>query len=97
MGGNFHLTLTALANDLGFVPKLCRPYRAQTQGKVEHFNRYLRESFYHPLASQLKSVGLQVDVETANREVSRWLAEGVNVRGHAVLQPVDRWQVERSA
>jgi transposase len=95
----FHPGLLALANDLGFVPKLCRPYRAKTKGKVERFNRYLRESFYNPLASQLKGSGLRVDVETANREVSRWLAEVANVRVHAGLQqrPVDRGQVERSA
>lgn len=95
----FHPGLLALADELGFVPKLCRPYRAQTKGKVERFNRYLRENFYNPLASQLKGSRLQVDVETANREVSRWLAEVANVRVHALLQqrPVDRWSVERSA
>jgi transposase len=95
----FHPGLLALADELGFVPKLCRPYRAKTKGKVERFNRYLRESFYNPLASQLKSAGLQVDVETANREVSRWLAEVANVRVHTGLQqrPVDRWSIERGA
>jgi transposase len=95
----FHLGLLALADELGFVPKLCRPYRAKTPGKVERFNRYLRENFYNPLASRLKAVGLQVDVQTANQEVSHWLAEVANVRVHAGLQqrPVDRWQEERAA
>lgn len=92
----FHPGLLSLAKELGFVPKLCRPYRARTKGKVERFNRYLRESFYNPLASRLKSVGLQVDAATANREVERWLAEVANVRLHATLneRPVDRWRVE---
>lgn len=40
----------------GFVPKLCRPYRAKTKGKVERFNGYLRRSF--PLASKLAQAGL---------------------------------------
>ena len=29
----------------GFVPRLCRPYRAQTKGKVERFIRYLSAAF----------------------------------------------------
>lgn len=37
----------------GFVPRLCKPYRAKTKGKVERFNGYLRRSFYNPLASRL--------------------------------------------
>jgi len=93
----YHAGLLSLADELGFVPRLCRPYRAKTKGKVERFNRYLRESFYNPLASCLKGAGLPVDVETANREVQRWLAEVANVRHHATLgeRPLDRWQRER--
>ena len=95
----FHPGLLSLAKELGFVPKLCRPYRAKTKGKVERFNRYLRESFYNPLASRLKGAGLQVDVATANREVVRWLSEVANIRLHATLEerPLDRWQRERDA
>ena len=32
------------ARHAGFVPRLCRPYRARTKGKVERFIRYLRAS-----------------------------------------------------
>ncbi len=32
------------ARHCGFVIKLCRPFRARTQGKVECFNGYLRRS-----------------------------------------------------
>jgi transposase len=32
------------AHHHGFLPRLCRPYRAQTKGKVERFIRYLRHS-----------------------------------------------------
>lgn len=85
------------AKHYGFVPKLCRPYRAKTKGKVERFNRYLRESFFVPLAARFRQGGLLVDVGSANREVGRWLAEIANVREHATLheRPVDRWQRER--
>jgi hypothetical protein len=87
------------ARHYGFVPKLCKPYRAKTKGKVERFNRYLRESFYVPLESRLRQAGLVVDAQTANHEVRRWLAEVANVRVHATLleRPRERWERERSA
>ena len=31
----------------GFLPRSCRPYRAQTKGKVERPIRYIRESFFY--------------------------------------------------
>jgi transposase len=37
--------LLDLARDYGFKPKACRPYRAQTKGKVKRFNGYLKQSF----------------------------------------------------
>ncbi len=88
----FHPGLLQLAGDLGFVPRLCRPYRARTKGKVERFNRYLRESFYNPLASRVRGVVLEAG--TANRFVLDWLADVANVRIHATLKerPKDRWQ-----
>lgn len=92
----FHPGLLQLANDTGFVVRLCRPYRAKTKGKVERFNRYLRESFFNPLASRLKGTGLLLDCSTANRRVTEWLAEIANVRQHATTQarPVDLWREE---
>ena len=30
-----------------FVPRACRPHRAQTKGKVERPIRYLRDSFFY--------------------------------------------------
>ena len=43
--------LKALAEACGFTPRLCRPYRAKTKGKVERFNSYLKGSFIVPLAT----------------------------------------------
>lgn len=90
----FHPGLVQLADDLGFIPRLCRPYRARTKGKVERFNRYLRESFYNPLAS--RTGHLVLDAASANRFVLEWLAEVANVRTHAGLghRPKDLWQDE---
>ena len=41
----FQAGLLDFAKHYGFQLKLCQPYRAQTKGKVERFNRYLRHSF----------------------------------------------------
>src|SRR5262249_41611492 len=68
------------ARHCGFRPRLCAPYRAQTKGKVERFIRYLRHSFYVPLASRLAQEGLIVDRQTANLAVRRWLREVGKVR-----------------
>jgi hypothetical protein len=73
----------------GFVPGLCRPYRAQTKGKVERFIGYLRSSFL--ARRQADSIG------DLNAAVERWLADVANVRVHATTgaRPVDRWPTER--
>jgi transposase len=74
--------MNEFAETCGFRPRLCRPYRAKTKGKVERFNSYLKGSFVLPLASSLEASGLWLDVEVANRHVRRWLDEVANVRIH---------------
>lgn len=93
----FHSGLWDLAKHFGFIPRLCRPYRAKTKGKVERFNRYLRYSFYHPLISRLKQAGLILDSVTANLEVRTWLDEVANCRIHGETKerPCDRLELER--
>lgn len=59
-----------LAERYGFTPKVCRPYRAQTEGKVERFNHYLKNSFVVPLTASLNQVNLLLDVEVAVGVVS---------------------------
>lgn len=66
----------------GFIPKVCRPYRAQTKGKVERFIHFLKYSFYYPLIGELRSSGLIVDEATANFKVLHWLNEVANQRCH---------------
>ncbi len=86
------------ARHCGFRPRLCQPYRAQTKGKVERFIRYLRGSFYVPLASRLAQDGLVVDREAANVAAARWLREVANPRVHATTGavPAERLAVERT-
>ena len=95
----FHTGLWDIAKHFGFMPRLCKPYRAKTKGKVERFNRYLRNSFYYPLLTRLKQGGLTLDVVTANIEGRTWLADVANCRIHGETgeRPCDRLEVERKA
>jgi transposase len=95
----FHSGLLDFAQHYGFVPKLCRPYRAKTKGKVERFNRYLRYSFYVPLVARLKQAGLGLDAVTANVEVLRWLRDVANQRIHGTtgVTPLSRLACEQAA
>jgi transposase len=94
----FHPGFLDFARHCGFRLRLCAPYRAQTKGKVERFIRYLRQSFYVPLASRLAQEGLIVDRETANLTVRRWLREVANVRVHGTTGevPAERLAIERT-
>lgn len=80
--------LMDLAEACGFTPRLCRPYRAKTKGKVERFNGYLKGSFLVPLAATLKASGLRLDAHLANQHVRRWLDEVANARVHATTRAV---------
>ena len=93
----YNRTFLDFAHHYGFLPRLCRPYRAQTKGKVERFIGYLRGSFYVPLASQLSPEGLKVDRDTANARVGTWLREVANARVHATTGeiPLKRLELER--
>jgi len=93
----FHAGFLDFARHCGFRPRLCQPYRAQTKGKVERFIRYLRGSFYVPLASRLAQEGLVVDRETANVAAVRWLREVANARVHGTTGevPAERLLTER--
>lgn len=80
--------LRQLAEECGFKPRLCRPYRAKTKGKVERFNGYLKGSFLVPLAASLEAAGLKLTPEVANGHVRRWLDEVANARVHATTKAV---------
>jgi transposase len=90
--------LRDLAEACGFSPRLCRPYRAKTKGKVERFNSYLKSSFLVPLAATLEANGLRLDAHLANLHVRRWLDEVANARVHATTRaiPAKRLAEERA-
>lgn len=91
-------TLLSLADQYGFTPRVCRPYRARTKGKVERFNGYLKPSFVIPLTTTLRQAGLTLDCATANAHVGPWLAQVANARTHGTTQerPCDRLVIERT-
>ena len=93
------LRLWDVAKHYNFQPRLCRPYRAKTKGKVERFNRYLRYSFHVPLVTRLRQAGVRLDRDTANVEVARWLREVANARIHGETQliPAEQLESERAA
>jgi transposase len=93
----FNATLLSVADEFGFRPRLCRPYRARTKGKVERFNHYLKNSFLVPLNATLKQSGLKLDVVAANAHIGPWLETVANTRVHATHgeQPIKRLILER--
>lgn len=95
----FHPGFLDFAGHCGFRPRLCRPYRAQTKGKVERFIRYLRGSFWVPLASRMAAESVLVDQAAANLAAGRWLREVANARVHATTGevPAERLERERPA
>ena len=79
-----------------FVPKFCKPYRAQTKGKVERFNRYLKENFYIPLKASLQGSGIEITPDVLNTHIFRWIQKS-NQRVHATTQekPQVRFEEEK--
>jgi len=79
-----------------FVPKFCKPYRAQTKGKVEKLNHYIKENFYIPLRASLKGSGIAITPELLNSYIFRWIAK-TNERVHATTneKPSKRFEIER--
>lgn len=76
------------ASHWGFRPRACRPYRAQTKGKVERPIRYVRENFVYG-REFLGDAHL-------DEERERWLAGTANVRVHATTKerPTERFARE---
>ena len=56
----FNATFAAFADHWGFTPRLCRPYRAQTKGKVESGVKYVQTQLRprpQPLPTSTTSIG----------------------------------------
>ena len=95
----FHPGLKDLAQHYTFMPRLCRPYRAKTKGKVERGIGYIRHSFFMPFASRYRQLGTPLDLETLNGELSGWLAHKANARIHGTTGevPAERLAAEQAA
>src|SRR5918993_5218485 len=80
-----NLEFLRFAHHWSFTPRACRPYGAQTKGKVERPVRYLRDNFVYGRTSLNDA-----DLEQQRR---RWLDDVANVRGHATTRerPRDRF------
>lgn len=77
----------------GFKPRLCRPYRAQTKGKVESGVKYVRRNFLCGLLGREPSC-----LSDLNVELRQWVWEVANQRVHGTTheQVATRWGAERS-
>jgi hypothetical protein len=80
-----NLEFLRFAHHWGFTPRACRPYRAQTKGKVERPVRYLRDNFVYG-----RTFLNDADLEQQRRQ---WLDDVANVRVHGTTaeRPRDRF------
>lgn len=71
----------------GFIPRLCRPYRAQTKGKIENTIGYVRRDFF--LGGSFNSL------QDMNTQALSWL-DKVNSRVHGTTHeiPFERLKLE---
>jgi hypothetical protein len=88
----WHPVFLDFAGYWGFTPRLCRPYRAQTKGKVESGVKYVRRNFLCGLQGR-EPGGL----EDCNTQLRAWVWEVANQRVHGTTheQVSARWEAER--
>lgn len=82
-------TFKAFADYWGFEPRLCRPYRAQTKGKVESGVKYVKRNFLPGRSF--------IDQADFDAQLAEWSATIADVRVHGTTheQPLDRFERER--
>ena len=87
-GPRYNPGLLDFAGRYGFAPRLCRPYRAQTKGKVERSIGYIKDRFFVGRAFG--------DLEDLNCQLLGWLDAVANRREHATTheRPCDRLAAE---
>src|SRR5262249_27532283 len=71
----WHPVFWDFAQYWGFRPRLCRPYRAQTKGKIESGVKYVRRNFLCGLQGREPA-----NREDLNAELRRWTWEVWNQR-----------------
>jgi transposase len=84
-------TFQAFARHWGFEPRVCRPYRAQTKGKVESGVKYVKRNFLPGRVFR--------DLEDFNEQLRAWQAEVADRRMHGTTHepPIERFAREAGA
>ena len=84
-------TFKAFADYWGFEPRLCRPYRAQTKGKVESGVKYLKRNFLRGRVF--------LDIEDLQAQLDEWNDTIADQRIHGTTheRPIERFEREREA
>lgn len=90
-GRRWNATFKAFASYWGFEPRLCRPYRAQTKGKVESGIKYWRRNF-------LPGRTFRDDIDFGE-QLAVWTREVADLRLHGTTheRPIDRFVAEAPA
>ena len=85
----WNATFKAFAAYWGFEPRLCRPYRAQTKGKVESGVKYFRRNFLPGRSF--------IDQDDFQEQLDEWTTTIADVRIHGTTheRPIDRFARER--
>jgi transposase len=88
----WHPVFLDFARYWGFAPRLCRPYRAQTKGKVESGVKYIRRNFLCGLQGREPSC-----LSDLNAQLRAWVWEIANQRVHGTTheQVAARWDSDR--
>jgi hypothetical protein len=90
----WHPVFQDFAGHWGFRPRVCRPYRAQTKGKIESGVKYVRRNFLCGLQGREPS-----GLEDLNTQLRAWVWEVANQRVHGTThEPVMvRGEAERQS
>lgn len=86
----WNATFQSFARYWGFEPRLCRPYRARTKGKVESGVKYAKRNFL---------VGRSfIDLVDVREQWAEWNATIADQRVHGTVhqRPIDRFVEERA-
>jgi transposase len=84
-------TFAAFAAHWGFEPRVCRPYRAQTKGKVESGVKYVKRNFLPGRVFR--------DLADFNEQLLAWQLEIADRRVHGTTHeaPIERFAAEAPA
>src|SRR5215470_11100569 len=86
----WNATFRTFADYWGFEPRLCRPYRAQTKGKVESGVKYFRRNFLPGRSF--------IDQDDFQEQLDEWTTTIADIRIHGTTheRPIDRFARERN-